>query len=49
MHHGTPLLSPLANTEKLFKSTQTQPAQNSRINDIEHTILLVTKPKLAYI
>jgi hypothetical protein len=39
----------LSQYRKLFKSTQTQPAQSSRINDIEHTILLVTKPKLAYI
>ena len=49
MHNGTPLIPPLANVGKLFKSTQTQPAQSSRINDIEHTIPLVTKPKLAYI
>jgi hypothetical protein len=49
MHHGTPLLPPLANVGKLFKSTQTQPAQSNRINDIEHTIPLVTKPKLVYI
>jgi hypothetical protein len=50
MHHGTPLLPPLANAGKLFKSTQTpQTAQSNRINDIQHTITLVTKPKLAYI
>ena len=49
MHHGTPLLPPLVNAGKLFKSTQTQPAQRSRINDIEHTIPLVAKHKLAYI
>jgi hypothetical protein len=45
MHHGTPLLSSLANAEKLFKTTQTPAAaQRSRINDIQHTIPLVTKP-----
>jgi hypothetical protein len=49
MHHGTPLLPPLANVGKLFKSTQTQPAQSNKINDIKHTIPLVTKPKLVYI
>jgi hypothetical protein len=42
--------SSLANAGKLFKSTQTpQIAQSNRINDIQHTIPLVTKPKLAYI
>jgi hypothetical protein len=49
MHHGTPLLPPLANAEKLFKSTQTAPAQSSRINDMEYTISLVTMSKLDYI
>ena len=49
MHHETPLLLPLANAGKLFKSIQTQPTQSNRINDIEHTIYLVTKPKLIYI
>jgi hypothetical protein len=49
MHHGTPLLSPLANAGKLFKSTQSPHAQSGRINDIQHTIPLVTKAKLAYI
>jgi len=35
---------------KLLKSTQTpQPEQNNRINNIQHTIGLVTKPKLDYI
>ena len=50
MHHGTPFLPPLAIAGKLLKSTQTsQPAQSSRINNIQHTIPFVNKPKLAYI
>jgi hypothetical protein len=44
MHHGTPLLPPLANVGKLFKSTQTQPAQSNRINEIEHTSLWLPSP-----
>jgi hypothetical protein len=45
MHHGTPLLPPLANAGKLFKTIQTLAAtQRSRINDIQHTIPLVIKP-----
>ena len=45
-----PLLPPLANAGKLFKTTQTPAAaQSRRINDIQHTIPLVTKLKLAYI
>jgi hypothetical protein len=44
-----PLFFLLANAGKLFKSTQTPPAQSSTINNIQHTIPLVTKPKLAYI
>jgi hypothetical protein len=44
-----PLFFLLANAGKLFKSTQTPPAQSSRINDIQHTIPLATKLKLAYI
>jgi hypothetical protein len=49
MHHGTPLLPPLANVGKLFKTTHTLAAQSNRINGIQLTIALVTKPKLAYI
>jgi hypothetical protein len=44
-----PSSSPLANAGKLFKNTQTPPAQSSRINNIQHTMPLVTKPKLTYI
>jgi hypothetical protein len=45
MHHATPLLPPLANARKLFKTTQIPAAaQKSRINDIQHIIPLVTKP-----
>jgi hypothetical protein len=47
VHHGTPLLPLLAIAGKSFKSTQTpQPAQSSNINNIQHTIALVTKEKL---
>jgi hypothetical protein len=34
----------LANAGQLFKSTQTPLAQSSTINNIQHTIPLVTKP-----
>jgi len=50
MHHGTPLLSLLAIVEKMFKRTQTpQPTQSKKMKNIQHTIALVTKTKLAYI
>ena len=41
-----PLFFFLANVGKLFKSTQTPPAQSNIINDIEHTIPLVTKAQI---
>jgi hypothetical protein len=34
--------------EPLFFIFDPEPEQSSRINNIEHTILLVKKPKLAY-
>ena len=54
MHDGTPLLPPIAIAGKSFKSTKTlKPAQYKAtkliINNIKHTIGLVTKPKLDYI
>ena len=54
MHDGTPLLPPIAIAGKSFKSNETpKPAQCKAaeliINNIKHTIGLVTKPKLDYI
>jgi hypothetical protein len=54
MHDRTTLLPPIAIVEKSFKSTETpKPTQCKAaeliINDIQHTIGLVTKPKLDYI
>jgi hypothetical protein len=54
MYDGTPLLPPIAIVRKSFQSTETpNPAQckvaELIFNNIQHTIGLVTKPKLDYI
>jgi len=54
MYDGTPLPPPIAIAGKSFKSTETpKPTQCKAaeliINNIQHTIGLVSKPKLDYI
>jgi hypothetical protein len=50
MHHVTPLLPPLAIAGKLFNALKLHHLhKTNKINNIQHTIALVTKPKLPYI